>query len=113
MTEAAVMLVRGLFRTLKLCLESSVGKRIPEDHALVPWLLLHTCLLLNTAVKGTDGLTAWHRARGRKFNCKLACFGEQVLYKFLSKGPLQAPEGNTGPVWQQASYLGHDRASNC
>ena len=58
MTEVGVMLVRGLFRTLKLCLESSIGKRIPEDHALIPWLLIHTCLLLNAAVKGTDGLTA-------------------------------------------------------
>ena len=67
MTEVGVMLVRGLFRTLKLCLESSIARRIPEDHALVPWLFLRTCLLLNTAVKRADGPTAWHRARGRKF----------------------------------------------
>ena len=79
------MLVRGLFRTLKLCLESSTARQIPEDHALVPWLLLHTCLHLTTAVKGSDGLTAWHRARGRKFHGKLACFGTQILYKFHQK----------------------------
>ena len=54
MTEVGVMLVRGLFRTLKLCLESSIARRVPEDHALVPWLLRHTCLLLNTAVKWAD-----------------------------------------------------------
>ena len=48
MTEVGVMLVRGLSRTFKLCIESSIGKRIPEDHALVPWLLLHTCLLAKT-----------------------------------------------------------------
>ena len=98
------MLVRGLFRTLKLCLECSIARRIPEDHALVPWLLLHKCFLLSTAVKGADGLTAWHRARGRKFHGKLACFGEQILYKFPSNGPLQAPQGNMGHMWQHASY---------
>ena len=113
MTEVGVMLVRGLFRTLKLCLESSIARRVPEDHALVPWLLRHTCLLLNTAVKGADGLTAWHRARGRKFHGQLAHFGEQVLYKSPTKGPLKAPQGNMGPMWQHASYLGHDLASNC
>ena len=66
--EVGVMLVRGLFRSLKLCLESSIEKRIPKDHALIPWLLDHTCLILNTAVKRLDGATSWRRIRGRDFH---------------------------------------------
>ena len=58
LVEVGVMLVRGFFRTLKLCFESRIEKRVPEDHAIVPWLLVHTCLILNATVKGPDGLTA-------------------------------------------------------
>ena len=97
MTEVGVMLVRGLFRTFKLCLESSIARRVPEDHALVPWLLRHTCLLLNTAVKGADGLTAWHRARGRKFHCNLAWFGEQILTSSRQKALCKYRKATWGP----------------
>ena len=38
--EVGIKIVRGLFRTLKLCLEQRLGKYISTDHALVPWLLL-------------------------------------------------------------------------
>ena len=40
--EVGVMLIRGLFRTLKLCLDSHLGRFIPISHAVVPWLLEHT-----------------------------------------------------------------------
>ena len=53
--EVGVMLVRGLFRTLKLCIESRIERRVPEGHAIVPWLLVHTCLILNSTIKGPDG----------------------------------------------------------
>ena len=66
-TEVGVMLIRGLFRTLKLCLESQIGRYIPVDHAVVPWLLEHTCLVLNVRSRGSDGLTPWQRVRGRPF----------------------------------------------
>ena len=39
--EVGVMLIRGLFRTLKLGLEASIGKRIPMDHAVIPSPLAH------------------------------------------------------------------------
>ena len=41
-TDVGVMLIRCLFRTLKLCLESQVGRYVPVGHAVVPWLLEHT-----------------------------------------------------------------------
>ena len=34
--EVGIKIVRGLFRTLKLCLEQRLGKYISTDHALVP-----------------------------------------------------------------------------
>ena len=41
-TEVGVMLVRGPFRASRLGLEAAIGKRIPVDHAIMPWLLEHT-----------------------------------------------------------------------
>ena len=58
-TEIGVKLVRGLFRTLRLCLESRLGKTIPIMHTLFPWLLEHTCRLINTRTRGLDGKSAW------------------------------------------------------
>ena len=40
-------MVRGLFRTLKLCLDARVQKYILVQHPVVPWLLEHTGLLLS------------------------------------------------------------------
>ena len=81
--EVGVKIVRGLFRTLKLCLEARLGKYVPADHALVPWLLQHTCTLLNAKSRGSDGLTCWERIKGRQFNQLLLSFGETVLYLSL------------------------------
>ena len=35
-TEVGVAFIRGIFRTLKLCLEARIERYIPVDHALVP-----------------------------------------------------------------------------
>ena len=85
--EVGVQILRGLFRTLKLCLEARVDKYLPVDHALISWLVEHAALIINVRVKGSDGLTAWARVRGRAFNQRLMASGEKVLYKLPMKGP--------------------------
>ena len=111
-TEVGVRCVRGLFRTLKLCLEARIGKYMPVDHAVVPWLLQHTCLLLNARVRGSDGLTSRARVRGRAFNQRMLGFGENVLYKLPTKGPKHNPDGNMGTRWLEANFMGYHRSSN-
>ena len=108
--EVGVMLIRGLFRTLRLCLEARIGKRIPAGHAMIPWLLEHTCFLLNIKSRGSDGHTAWARARGRPFGQKMLGIGESVLYKLPSKGPQSA--ANMSARWADAVFLGYSRSSN-
>ena len=112
LTEVGVQLVRGHFRTLKLCLEERIQKYVPVDHALVSWLLVHATTILNSTVRGPDGLTAWARCRGRAFGQKLLNFGETVLYKLPTKGPLSAPDGNMGTRWKEGVFLGHSRSAN-
>jgi len=110
--ESGVRSIRGLFRTIRLCMEARIGKKLPIDHALVPWLLQHTCFLLNIKNRGADGLTGWARTRGRPFAQKILGFAEMVLYKFPTKGPGSAPDGNMGARWGEAIFLGFSRASN-
>ena len=110
--EVGVMILRGLFRTLKLCLEARLGKFIPISHASIPWLLQHTCLLMNVTKRGSDGLTAWARARGRAFRQKILGFGETVMFKLPTKGPRSQPDGNMGTKWHQGVFIGYSRESN-
>ena len=48
--ENAVKQVTKLLRTLKLCLEHRLGKKIPTSHPTMTWLVEHTAWLLNTRV---------------------------------------------------------------
>ncbi len=111
-TEVGIRIIRGMFRTMKLCLEARIGKFIPITHALVPWLLEHVCLLLNAQSRRHDGLTPWQRVRGRAFSQKLLCFGEVVLYKLPTKGPQHNPDGNMGTRWREGVFPGYSRSSN-
>ena len=111
-TEIGVQLVRGLFRTLRLCLEERINKLIPATHALTAWLVEHAALLYTASVRGEDGHTAWGRARGRAFRQQLLGFGETVLYKHPSKGPGHAPQGNMGALGGEGVFLGYSRAQN-
>ena len=111
-TETGVRLVRGLFRTLRICLEARIEKHVPTTHALMPWLLEHTCMILNTRVRSDDGLTAWARVRGRSFSQQLLGFAEAVLYKLPGKGPGHDPDGNMGARWDEGIFLGYHRSSN-
>ena len=91
-------IVRGVFGISKFCLEDRIDKTIPFDHPMAAWMLEHTSLIVNAMSKGEDGITPWHRARGRPFRQPLLGFGENVLYKFPAKGPRHAPEGEHGPA---------------
>ena len=100
-------------RTLRLCLDARVGRKVPDSHPLMAWLLEHTALLLNVTVRGDDGLTPWARVRGRAFNQRLFGFGESVIAKQPPKGPQHDADGNMGPRQQLGVFVGYCRNSNC
>ena len=43
--EIGVRIIRGMFRTLKLCLEARLNKYLPVNHPITAWLLEHTSML--------------------------------------------------------------------
>ena len=87
--ENAVKQVTKLLRTLKLCLEKSLGEKIPTAHPLMTWLVGHTAWLLNTRVMGSDGFTAYRRTKGKSYAKRRVGFGEYVMHMLPTKGPQQ------------------------
>ena len=69
-------------------------------------------MLLTISLKGEDGMTPWHRVRGRNFGLKLYAFGEQVFWKQPNKGPQHDVEGNMGPRMRPGIFVGYHRATN-
>ena len=108
-TEVGVGLLRGLFRTVKLCLEQRIDKQIPVDHPMTSWMMEHSSLLLNAMVRGSDGLTAWKRIRGRAFGQPMLGIGESILYKHPTKGPHHDPHGNAGAQGGEGVFVGFNR----
>ena len=85
--ENAVKMIQGMARVIKAGLERRLGKRIPRDHPIVPWIIRHAAGILNRRLVGKDGKTAHERARGRRWRKKGAEMGETVFYlKPRSKG---------------------------
>ena len=62
--EIAVRLVKGHLRTLRSCLESQIGFRIPAKHPLMSWMVRHAACLITWCAKGHDGRTGYERAKG-------------------------------------------------
>ncbi len=111
-TEVGIRALRGLLRSLRICLEGRIGQAIPVQHPLMSWLLEHTTLLLNTCVRGDDGLTPWARVRGRAFGQRLIGFGECILWKPPLKGPQHDQQGNMGPRNMLGVFIGYSRTAN-
>ena len=67
MVEVGIRHTRGLFRTLRSCLQKRLGKIIELDHPIISWLLEHVSTSRNALVRGGDGLTPWQITKGRSF----------------------------------------------
>ena len=85
--ENAVKQVTKQLRTLKLCLGKRISKKIPTAHPLLTWLVEHSAWVLNTMVVGPDGLTAYHRTKGKSYAKRGIAFGEYAMYMLPTKGP--------------------------
>ena len=96
---------------MTLCFEQRIDRHIPVDHPMIAWMVGHTSLLPNALVRGTDGLTAWNRVRGRAFGQPLVELGETVLYTHPTKGPHHHPQGNVGAQGGEGVFIGYNRTN--
>ena len=78
--EAAVKQVKVRFKTLKLCLERRIGKRIPPKHPITAWLVAHCAALIRYRVRSIDGKTPYERVWMRPLNSRLVSFAEKLKH---------------------------------
>ena len=110
--ENAVKQVTGLLRTLKICLGKRLGVKIPSSHPIISWLVEHAAWLLNTRTMGTDGLTAYHRTKGRSYAKRSVGFGEYIMYMLPKKGPQKDARAKLDPRWANGYIMGYSKSSN-
>ena len=88
------------------------GKRVPEQHAIITWLIEHVAFLITARLRGVDGKTAYQMIRGRPFSKRLVEFGERVLFELPVKGPRHAERGELEARWSKGIVLGFSRFTN-
>ena len=64
--ENAVMLLRGIIRTIKCHIESRTQEPLSGDSPVIPWLVEHAGCILDRCRKGRDGRTPFERMHGKK-----------------------------------------------
>ena len=108
--EVGVKLLKGHFRTVRSCIESRLGHRIPVRHPLIAWMIRHAASLITWCAKGHDGQTAYQRVRSRQFKTRLMTFGEVCRFKVRS----QEPTSNhaDGRRWHSGVFVGIDRRTS-
>ena len=99
--ENAVKLVKCRMRTLKLCLERRIGKRIPPRHPIMSCLAPHAAAILRYGSRGDDGKQPYEIIRLRPFNSRLIAFGERCSYKIRAKETADQEH-----IWHQGIFLG-------
>ena len=79
--ESAVQEAEHQVRALRLALESRLGSRVPIEHHIIPWLVLHAGFTHNRFQLGHDGRTPYMRIKHKSYDRSLVEFGECVHYK--------------------------------
>ena len=106
--ERAVRSVEEITRTLKADLEIRTSTPIDPHSGTFEWLLRHGTDLLNKRQPGTDGLTAWHRLRGRPYGGELLQFGSSVLHRLSGR----VVGGVLVDRWHKGTWIGKTTESD-
>ena len=109
--ERAVRKWRGQFRKIKLHLEGRIGKKIPPDHPMVPWMISWSGDAIMKCHVREDGRTAYETMTGQCVKHVVAGFGEHVHFKVAkdtvqnkydgewSEGYLQVSSPEVRNIW--------------
>ena len=97
--ERAVQTAHGLARTLKEHLEQMCRMVIDPKNPILAWLIEYSGVLHNLFNRSSDGLTPYHRLKGKPWRVPLPAFGECVEFKRRTTHKLEAR-------WERGVYLG-------
>ena len=99
--ERAVQAIESQSRTLRSALETSYGRKVPDDHPVLTWLVEHastTYNLFHRSLEVKDGKTPYSRHRGREWRVSLPPFGETI--EFLKRGHKFEQRWHQGVFWE-------------
>ena len=102
--ESAVRTHEGLVRTYKIALERRVGREVPDDSAIMGWIVEWAATLHRRYRIGSDGRTAVQRYRGKTAELAITEFGERVLAQELLGHP--NPRNNTEARFVEGIVVG-------
>ena len=100
--ENAVMLLRGIIRTIKCHIESRTQESLGDESLVVPWLMEHAGCIQSRCQKGRDGKTPFERMHGKKPTQEFVPFGEKVLARRVTT----EPRNRMNPRYQYGIWLG-------
>ena len=100
--ENAVMLIRGIIRTIKCHIESKTQESLSDDSPVMPWLVEHAGCILSRCQKGRDGQTPFERLHGKKPTQEIVPFGKKVLGRRVTTEPMN----RMNPRYQYGIWLG-------
>ena len=100
--ENAIMLLRGIIRTVKCHIESRTQEPLDDDSLVMPWLVEHAGCILSRCQKGRDGKTPFERLHGKKPTQEFVPFGEKVLARKIAT----EPRNRMNPRCQYGVWLG-------
>ena len=66
--ESAVREIKGVARAIKVGLEQRIGRRLPADAPILPWIVEHAGVCVTAFRKGPDGKTPYRRIKGKEFS---------------------------------------------
>ena len=107
LAERSIRTVGEQTRTLLAALEARIKLPVPNDHAMLGWVVQHASYCLNHFLVGKDGETPYSRLHGKSSSKKLCELGEKVLW-FVPKrlrSKLDSP-------WRYGIFLGASMSSD-
>ena len=102
LAEGAVKELKAKIRTLRHSTEMGLGRRIPETHDSLAWLVTHAAATINRFRPGLDGKTPYELRVGRKFRRPVAPWGQKVWWMSAGKHVSISAESR----WQEGIFLG-------
>ena len=108
--ENAVMLIRGIIRTIKCHIESRTQEPLSDNSPVMPWLVEHAGCILSRCQKGRDRKTPFERLHGKKPTQEFVPFGEKVLARRVTTEPMN----RMNPRYQYGIWLGmRNNSADC
>ena len=101
--ENAVRQVKERARVTLAALKERLGKEVPSDAHVLPWLIEHGATTYCLYKVGEDGKTPYQRSTARAWRQEAYEFGEQVMFKLPEK---TGAKYGLDERWARGTYLG-------